>query len=145
MPLLSFSDTNHVPLIFDGKKAQTTRTPRKNPVKSGDTLYVYLRSRMKKSCKNCLNHSSITGEMCPIIISDSSRCPKHTNYFGTAAVIKVEDFDPHSLSLNALEEWAQADGFQNYTEANEWFTKVHGKDWIYQPWVIIYFKGDWVK
>lgn len=145
MPLLSFSGLKHVPLILNGRKAQTTRKPRKNPVKAGDNLYVYYKSRMRKTCENCIfrkcNYSVQNREYC---FKDES-CAQHTNYFGTAIAIKVEDFDPHSLSLNALEEWAQADGFQNYKEANEWFTKVHGKDWIYQPWVIIYFKGDWVK
>jgi hypothetical protein len=56
VPILSFSDSNHVPLILDGRKAQTTRRPRKNPIKVKDTLRVYFRSRMKKgTCLNCIS------------------------------------------------------------------------------------------
>jgi hypothetical protein len=144
MSLLSFSDSKHVPLILDGRKAQTTRTPRKNPIKEGDTLHVYFRPRMKKTCENCITDcyaSVLHGE--PIKVKDG--CYSHSNYFGTAIAIKVEEFDPLLLSPDALEAWAKADGFESWEEANTWFTKVHGPDWIYKHWDIIYFEGDWIK
>jgi len=148
MVLLSFSDAKHVPLILNGMKAQTTRKPRKNPIKEGDILHVYFKSRMAKDCKNCIKQTcNFEGHKLPRDTPGliAQRCGAHTNYFGTATAIIVEDFDPLLLSPAALEAWAQADGFQNFEKANEWFTKVHGKDWIYKPWVIIYFKGDWLK
>lgn len=145
MTLLSFSDPKHVSRILSGEKAQTTRKPRKYPIKAGGTLQVYFRSGMKKDCVNC-----IFGQ-CPASVQTHTHafrgqvCAQHQNFFGTAKVIKVEDFDPHLLSQFALEAWAKADGFESFEEADEWFTKVYGQDWTSQPWDIIHFEGDWLK
>jgi hypothetical protein len=153
MSLLSFSDTKHVPLIIDGRKAQTTRTPRKTPIKAGDNLYVYFRSRMKKgTCQNCIckmckksNANSNPRDNLEEWELENNACKFWYNFFGSAIAIKVEDFDPHALSHNALEAWAKADGFKSFAEAAQWFEKVHGKNWVNLPWDIIYFKGDWLK
>jgi hypothetical protein len=151
MVLLSFSDKKHVPLILNGQKAQTTRKPRKNPVKVGDTLQVYFKSRVGKGhCKNCLRDHT-----CPLLMQLSRignviypNCPDWINFFGTAKVIDVKQFRgsynfTHWIKAE-LEYWAKNDGFPSFKEANEWFTKVHGPDWMSQDWDIIYFKGDWL-
>lgn len=145
MVLLSFSDSKHVQLILDGRKAQTTRKPRKTPIKVGDVLQVYFKSRMKKTCENCIfrrcNYSVQNRNYC---FKDES-CAQHTNLFGTAKVIKSEPFSPLNLCPTALEEWAKADGFESFEAADKWFTNVHGKDWVYLPWVLIFFEGDWLQ
>lgn len=144
MVLLSFSDPKHVPMILDGRKKQTTRKPRTSPIRAGDILHVYYKSRMRKTCNNCLKYHSITGHVCPVIISDSHYCPRHTNFFGTAKVVNVCNFDPNLLSRSALESWAKADGFESFEEANQWFSNVHGPDWASTPWVLVFFEGDWI-
>ncbi len=153
MPLMGFSDPKHIPLILDGSKAQTTRKPRKNPIKVGDVLQVYYKPRMRQSCNNCINYHIITGKVCPVIISDSHYCPKHINFVGTAKVIKIvsfhelTNFNSNDLSEYAavLYQWARADGFKDFQEADEWFTRVHGSNWMFKDWDIIYFDGDWHK
>ena len=49
MPLLSFSGWPargpFYKLILDQEKNQTVRRPRKNPIKAGDTLYLYWKVR----------------------------------------------------------------------------------------------------
>jgi len=142
MPIISFSEPAHIPLILQGLKTQTTRRPRKIPLKQGDKLYMYYQNRLKKSCTNCIVetcqnsaiHSGSTSKKC---------CERHSNFFGVATVLKIEDFDPYLLSREALEKWAQADGFKNYKEAYRWFTTVYGRDWENELFEIIYFKGDW--
>jgi hypothetical protein len=150
VPILSFSDSNHVPLILDGRKAQTTRRPRKNPITVNDTLYVYFRSRMKPGCKNC-----ILGE-CPASVQNQTHtflgqdCTRHTNFFGTAKVTAVVRVGRTTLTIDKWydrekESWAIADGFKNFAEADEWFKRIHGPDWQAREWDIIYFEGNWLK
>jgi hypothetical protein len=150
VPLLSFSDPIHVPMIIDGRKAQTTRRPRKTPITVNDTLYVYFRSRMKSSCKNC-----ILGE-CPASVQNQTHtflgqdCTRHTNFFGKAKVTTVVRVGRTTLSVDKWydhekEEWAIADGFKNFAEADKWFKRIHGSDWQAQEWDIIHFEGDWLK
>lgn len=153
MPLLSLSDQKHVSMILDGRKHQTTRKPRKNPVKVGDTLHVYFKSRMKKgTCLNCIskmcvksNANSNPDNKLEDWEKENNGCQLWYNYFGTAKVTKIEDFDPLLLSPAAIDAWAIADGFESFSEADEWFTRVHGKDWVYQSWSLIFFDGDWLK
>jgi len=142
-----FSEQSHVAEILNGEKEQTTRLNGRRKIKTGDILYPYFKSRMKKgTCFNCINRGcKDSNYFKQPFKNDLAICPDWINKFGTASVTKVEDFDPLLLSQTALETWAQADGFPNFEKANEWFTKVHGPDWIYKPWVIIYFKGDWLK
>jgi hypothetical protein len=149
VPILSFSDSKHVPLILDGRKAQTTRRPRKNPIKVKDTLRVYFRVRMKPSCKNCISrtciNSVLTSQERPI-----NDCLGHENKFGEAKVTAVVRVGRTTLTIDKWydhekESWAIADGFTNFDEADEWFKRIHGPDWQAQEWDIIYFEGDWLK
>ena len=157
MPLLSFSDSKHVPLILDGRKAQTTRRPRKSPIKVKDTLRVYFRSRMKKgTCLNCISKTCTK--------SNANSDPKNSledwgkdngcelwyNFFGTAKVTAVTRVGRTTLTIDKWddrekESWAIADGFTNFDEADKWFKRIHGPDWQAQEWDIIHFEGDWLK
>lgn len=151
MVMMSFSEPNHVPLILDGRKAQTTRKPRKNPIKVGDTLQLYYKSRMVKgTCDNCIEIGDCSNGY---HVTGFEGCNKWNNFFGTAKVTKIEsfheltNFDSNDLSKYALvlHDWAVKDGFKDFQEADEWFTYVHNPNWIMQDWDIIYFKGDWLK
>ncbi len=144
MALLSFSEPAHVRKILDGRKTQTTRQERKNPIKVGDTLQVYYKSRCSKSCGNCI-------KMCP---QGLKRCSVyrnfgcHRNFFGTATVTSVETIRPDEMDAEAREAWAKADGFDSWTKAALWFGAEYGKkfeNWRAVPWVVIKFAPDWLK
>ena len=148
MPLMSFSEKKHIELILSGEKAQTTRKPRKNPIKDGGILYCYFKPRMKKSCKNCISgtckNSILNNHMeWPVI-----DCMGHINKFGTAKVTCLKHVTGNARfkywNIEDLDEWAKLDGFEDIQEADEWFTRVHGPDWREQDWTIIYFEGDWL-
>lgn len=102
---------------------------------------------MKKgTCYNCIDkHCPVSNYYSQPIKNNLAICQDWSNYFGTAEVSNVRDFDPNLLSLDALEAWAIADGFESFAEADEWFTRVHSENWINKPWQIIYFEGDWLK
>ncbi len=144
MVLLSFSEPAHVPLILDGRKRQTTRQERKNPIKVGDILQVYYKSRCAKTCLNCI-------KICP---QGLKRCSVyrnfgcHRNFFGTALVTSVETIFPHLMTDEEREAWAKADGFDSWTKAALWFGAKYGKkfeNWRVVPWVVIKFAPAWLK
>lgn len=135
-------------------------------LKVGDTLYCYYRSRMKKGyCGNCLKQYYPN----PVCESDTiSRDRKHsvdcdawTNYFGGATITKIENLNIvfyQDLILNVYnveindallnqnkELWAKLDGFKDFVEANEWFSKEYGRNWQDLPFVVITFEPKWLK
>lgn len=152
MPLLTFSIREHVPLILSGEKAQTTRLIGKRKLAVGDTLYLYFKPRMKKgTCLNCIRPD------CPdfsIDTPDDKDCRftnylgghNWKNYFGEAiiesllSIKEILDWD-----WNARDEWAKLDGFKDFREANKWFTKKYGKDWMNLPFQVISWKPKWEK
>ncbi len=154
MALLSFSEPAHVPLILDGRKRQTTRQERKNPIKVGDILQVYYKSRCLKSCGNCINPEcpyAVQGDLeCDYVKTGLKRftCDQHTNFFGTARVTSVETIYPDQMTDEAREAWAKADGFDSWTKAALWFGAKYGKkfeNWRVVPWVVIKFAPAWLK
>lgn len=148
MVTLSFSVPKHVPMILDGRKQQTTRQARKSPIKVGDTLQVYYKSRCKKDCRNCLVQEceySVTG---PKYTISFIKCSAHTNFFGTARVTSVETILPDQMTDEDREAWAKADGFESWTKAALWFGAEYGKkfeNWRVVPWTVIKFAPDWLK
>ena len=170
MPLMSFSISAHIPLILSGAKKQTTRAPRKNPLKVGDKLYCYYKPRQKKGCKNC-----ITTDACKIPIlkrytqelRNFPPCDRHNNFFGIAKITGILHFN-NIMSMNAhsldyetrtfklterwidgfdmqpetfMEAWAKADGFSSLQEAHEYFMKAtKNSQWMFQPWDVIIFE-----
>jgi len=158
VPILSFSDSKHVPLILDGSKAQTTRRPRKNRITVNDTLRVYFRVRMKKgTCLNCISKtctkSNANSDPKNSLLEDWGKdndCEFWYNFFGTAKVTTVVRVGRTTLNIDKWydhekESWAVADGFKNFAEADKWFKRIHGPDWQAQEWDIIHFEGSWLK
>lgn len=154
MVLISFSEQSHIEKIIDGRKRQTTRQPRKNPLTPGDCIQLYYKPRMRKGCKNCINPD------CPYAVQgiwecDYEKtglgrfvCDQHTNFFGEAVVIGVEHINFSKMDAEALEEWAQADGFYSWQSAAIWFTGNYSKkfeNWRTVDWVVIKFVPDWLK
>lgn len=148
MPVMAYSIPEHIPLIKNGTKRQTTRRPRgKNPVKEGDTLYNYFIPRHKPgTCKNCLNQLE-----CEKKSYKMANCLSWSNYFGAADVVHVERLrepDDNTFvhwSLNRLEEWAIADGFRDVNQADGFFTGQYGTEWDYMDFDIISFLGEWLR
>jgi hypothetical protein len=161
---MPFTIPSHIPLILSGTKRQTTRAPRKNPLKLGDTLYCYYKPRQKKGCRNCIQ---IEKGNCWAVNVDMSPCTKHNNFFGEAKVTgilhlnNIMSINEHTLDYKTqtfklterwiegfdrqpekfMEAWAKADGFSSLQEAHEYFTKsTKNSQWMSLPWDVIIFE-----
>jgi len=101
MPLLSFSGTtSQGPFwrqIEEGRKTQTCRLPRKNPIKEGDLLRLYWRVRV------------------PIAL-------KPVHFIGVAECLKVER--KRFGEFKDDDEFAMRDGFEDSAELRVWFGAV---------------------
>jgi len=110
MALLNFQK-QFAPDVESGKKKQTIRSPRKHPIKEGETLYLYTGLRTKQARK--------LGEV---------EC-------NTVYDIKIAawgfQMDPYTLTvLEDLDNIARADGFKDWEEMVTWFEKTHGLPFI---------------
>ena len=167
---MPFSEPQHVPLLLSGAKMQTTRQPRKRPLKVGEILHCWFKPRQKKSCKNCIVPQSKDAISC---MKYGDFCANHSNFFGKAKVTGILHFDNSKSNHVAadseyntympiiawectlagfdrqpeafMEAWARADGFADFKEAHKWFTKSTGNDqWMFLPFDVIIFKPGWV-
>lgn len=134
MPLMSFSTLRSA--LQSGNKRQTTRLQRKRPLKVGDTLHVYFKSRAKKTCDNCITRHCI---------SENIPCDSHTNKFGTAVITNIKKGCFSTLNPTELHSWAMRDGFADFDCANKWFVDTYGSNWMHMVWTVISFEPDWVK
>lgn len=148
MPLLSFSEPDHVAKLLDGRKQQTTRLQRKKPIEVGDTLYCYYKAQAKNTCWNCIHN--ITG-LCNPVLEESCvewKCNKHSNHFGkafAAVVTPIQELIGGDADQETRESWAIADGFESWQAADEWFTKKYGTHWRNLPFVTIFFDACWLE
>ena len=151
MVLVGFTENMHVLPIIEGKKAQTTRIIKKRKYHTGDTLHLYFKSRMKKSCKNCIRKdcprsvycgSYLMGGLCDAEIGFHH----HNNFFGKARVnfLGTHPEGLENWSIAEKETWAVLDGFKNFEDANKWFTEKYGGEWQKQPIYVIGFRGSWL-
>lgn len=144
MPVISFSEVEHIPFLLNGRKQQTTRKPWKRPLHVYDNLYCYFRLRNKKSCWTCINQSQCIVNMAEV--SKTHKCEYHENYFGLAWIIKIQRGVLFCESdLSDLEIWAFDDGFPDFKSANKWFTARHGPTWMEEKLDIIRFSPGWLK
>ncbi len=145
MVLISFSEPDHVKKILDGSKKQTTRQPRKSPIKVGDEAQLYYRSRMQKNCKNCIYGKCMYAVQGNSDFVYEIKCDQYTNFFGTGKIIKVEELDFTLLSPAALEAWAVANGFDSWKQANQWFSEKYDWKWAFTRWTVITWEPNWLK
>ncbi len=142
MVLFSFSIPSMIDKIKDGSKHQTTRIPRKprsngkSAYRVGDKVQLYYRSRMKRTCANCI----VTPQPnpCNHFHSEMIDCPYHDNFFGESEIIEILHYDGnHNYAENGnetwtgiyladehisnKESWARADGFESWRAAFQWF------------------------
>lgn len=106
MPSINFQP-RFASLISAGKKRQTIRRQRKNPIKEGDTLYLFTGLRTNKCHKiktvTCIGVDTV-------VIND--------------AALDI------SRDVGSKEKFARADGFKNYAEMKEWFREKYGLPFI---------------
>jgi hypothetical protein len=99
--------------ILSGAKRQTIRAVRKNPIKEGETLYMWWKQRSPKREKlgetKCIN-------IAPITIRKDGYSIQSEKFFNSG-----EFTDYLSLSLMAI-----ANGFKDWQELVEFFEKAHG-------------------
>lgn len=145
MVLMIFSEPKHVRMLRNGLKPQTTRTPRKNPVKEGDILHCYYRSRMAKTCANCVNAECEFSVLGDKAAEKGYKCEKHTSFIGVATVTKVAHPKFPIMQQSVKDLWAVQDGFKDWNEANQWFVDHHGPDWQDTDFEVIMFDGHWLK
>ena len=105
MPLLSFSVFKDK--ILSGAKRHTIRAPRKIPIKVGDKLYMWWKSRSPKE-KEKLGESTCI-RITPITITELGA--------------SCEDI---GVKCHCLDLFAQCDGFDNWQQMIEFFDKTHG-------------------
>ena len=107
MPLMSFSEPIHIPLLCSGDKRDTTRRPRKNPLKVGQVLNCYFKPRQKKGCGNCINYKH-EDRGCVRGVG----CSYWKNYFGQAIILVIKPLDFLNMTDEEIEDWAVLDGFE---------------------------------
>ena len=105
MPLLSFSVFKEK--ILSGAKRQTIRGHRKYPIKVGDKLHMWWKSRSPKE-KERLGESTCI-RVAPITITELG--------------VSCEDI---GVRYYCLDLFAQADGFDNWDEMRDFFQNTHG-------------------
>jgi hypothetical protein len=106
MPGLSFSVFKDK--IIDGSKTQTIRKPRKYPIKLGDRLQLYWQQRTKN---------------CELLLSACCfACIQIYIYPDGAKLLSFDGWEP----IENLDQFAIADGFNNWQEMRDWFDKAHG-------------------
>lgn len=109
MPALNFSP-EFVDAVQSGKKCQTIRRQRKNPIKTGDRLYLYTGQRTK-ACRKLreVKCSSVT----PIrIIQEGCKIC----------------LDGTPLDYFEASRLARQDGLDNAVEMCAWFAKRYGPE-----------------
>ncbi len=109
MPALNF--TVFKEKILNGTKRQTIRTPRKRPIKKGDTLYLFWHQR-QKDCE----------------LLKVTKCPQ------------TETLSFRDLAFSdKSEDIAKADGFKDVEEMRKWFLKAYSP-FPDDKFVIIYWR-----
>jgi hypothetical protein len=108
MPAISFSSDAFRIKILEGKKRQTIRNPRKNPIKAGDSLHLFYKQRtsecMKLGIASCLSVTDIEIHECCLYIGGLAVCTEQR-----------------------MHEFAVADGFQDWEGLIQWFKVSEGK------------------
>ena len=107
MPAINFQK-QFAEVVENGSKRQTIRAIRKNPIKKGDTLYLYTGMRTK-SCK----------KLWTVICQG-------TNKFTIDVTGRNWKIDGTIILSDRKDKIAKDDGFDNWIRMIKWFRKTHG-------------------
>lgn len=115
MPLLGFRP-RFGPAILDGVKRQTIRAPRKDArphAREGDTLHLYTGLRTKNARKlgtaTCLGVDEV-----------------YMNFQRNAVTVTTDLGVRPILSFDALDDFAKADGLEDWADMKATFAALHG-------------------
>jgi hypothetical protein len=126
MPLIGFKE-QFVSKILDGTKKHTIRSPRKNPIKVGETLILATGVRTKKY-KEIKRVQCVSVHDIKIIALDLVNYMTHeeiyTNTHDSLYHIKVV-IDNVELEQTETVNLAKNDGFEDVQMFSEWFEKHH--------------------
>jgi hypothetical protein len=148
MPALSFQEA-WINKLLRGDKQQTTR-PQTDRIKVGNIVSIYNQQRKKifdkplrsltdegygkmeqLSHKRKLNYPAVP------FTNPIRQYPAH--FLGRVGITEVYDMLP--LKNSSRSAWAKADGFDNFTAADTWFTSRYGDDWMNRWWTVIRWDG----
>ena len=149
MPAISF-DPGFLDAILSGTKCQTTRR-QTTRFKEGDTVNAYIQQRKAIRSKPLRNltvegHAemqrlrNIAKKNYPEVPSmPHAEYPAH--FLGRFSIQEVYEFYPGSSEHEEWDEWAVEDGFDDFWQADTWFIKHHGVDWMAETWTVVRWDG----
>lgn len=112
MPLISFSVFKDK--ILSGAKRQTIRSLRKNPIKEGETLYLWWKQRSPQRER--------LGDAKCVKVSDIEIYENEVFINNPSFLVGYKEIkDPFELDLFAI-----ADGFDDWDKMKEFFQEAHG-------------------
>jgi len=132
MAALSFKGS-FVDRILDGTKTQTIRNYRKYPLRVGETLYLYYGLRTKNSKKlkdatcKAIYHIIIDKDSV-LIFYRGAELTQPSEGGGTKAQLAGERVAKVIKTQKELDEFAYADGFENWATMKRWWSLTHGDD-----------------
>ena len=156
MPALSFQGM-WLDTLLSGDKQQTTRQ-RTDRIKVGDTISIYNQQRKAIASKPLREltpegrkemrrriRTSKTNSYPPMLVSRSLPTPNRWMYpahiLGRVVAREVYDLHPCEMSEQELYDWARADGFDTFADADAWFTAQYDADWMQKEWTVIRWNG----
>jgi len=107
MPILNFQE-RFANAVENGSKKQTIRKKRKIPIKNGDILYLYTGLRTKEARK-------LRKVKCNVVFDITIN--HKMIYLSSGIAINT---------LESLDFFALADGFEDWGAMYDWFQKTHG-------------------
>jgi len=146
MPALSFQEM-WLDALLSGRKKQTTRAT--DRIKVGDIVHIYNQQRkriadkpLRKMTPEGLERECIRSY--PLIRPDIMRGEGHAHFIGKVKITDVFGIHPCWMSIEELDMWAWQDGFRNFIDADKWFTKNYGDDWMNRTWYVILW-NEWLE
>ena len=151
MPALSFQE-EWLDKLLSNTKQQTTRQ-QTDRIKVGDVCSIYNQQRRRITDKPLRKTTEGGYEFILRMIEDEGQYPRpvcdkrggyslesyYAHFLGKVVITAVEEMLP--LRNSARSTWAMADGFDNFTCADTWFTKRHGEEWVDRWWTVIRWDG----
>lgn len=141
MPALSFQEEWLLKLLNETKQ-QTTR-PQTDRIKVGDIVHIYNKQRSPIANKPERKLTALGFDVMHNRHSMSTVQLReglfHAHFLGKVEIIEVCPMLP--LKNSSRSAWAKADGFDNFTSADTWFTKKYGEEWVDRWWTVIRWNG----
>jgi hypothetical protein len=162
MPALSFQE-EWLDKLLSGSKQHTTRQ-HTDRIKVGDVCHIYNQQRRRIGDKPLLRTTKTGRELICLKIEDEGTYPRpigpgvsgidgrgnewyslvryHAHLLGKVVITEVYNLDPCDAPFDSTRvDWAHADGFDTFADADMWFMKRYGEEWDLIDWTIIKWNG----